>query len=78
MICNSRFKYGGKLFVCNSIQTFNYPSMLITLDEEEIIPWAEAKGLPTDIPTLAQNDEVRARPHYIVEERINLRQEPRS
>ncbi len=37
-----------------------YPCMLITLDEEEIVPWAAAKGLPTDIPTLAENDEVRA------------------
>jgi long-chain acyl-CoA synthetase len=37
-----------------------YPSMLVTLDEEEIVPWAESKGLPTDIPTLAEHDEVRA------------------
>ncbi len=29
-------------------------SMLITLDEEEIVPWAEAQGLPEDIPTLSR------------------------
>ncbi len=36
-----------------------YPVALITLDEEEIIPWAQESGLPTDIPSLAKNDEVR-------------------
>lgn len=35
-----------------------FPSMLITLDEEEIIPWAQAKGLPDDIASLAVNPEV--------------------
>jgi long-chain acyl-CoA synthetase len=37
-----------------------YPVMLITLDEEEIVPWAREHGLPQDIPTLASTDEVRA------------------
>ena len=37
-----------------------YPCMLITLDEEEIVPWAQAKGMPTDIASLAENAEVRA------------------
>jgi long-chain acyl-CoA synthetase len=37
-----------------------YPVALITLDEEEIVPWAEEKGLPTDIGELAKTDEVRS------------------
>ena len=37
-----------------------FPSMLITLDEEEIIPWAEAQGLPTDIASLAVEPQVIA------------------
>jgi long-chain acyl-CoA synthetase len=37
-----------------------YPVMLVTLDEEEIVPWAQQQGLPTDIPTLAQHPDVRA------------------
>jgi long-chain acyl-CoA synthetase len=36
-----------------------YPVMLITLDEEEIVPWAAAQGLPTDIPSLATEPKVR-------------------
>ncbi len=35
-----------------------FPSMLITLDEEEILPWAEANGLPADIATLATEPKV--------------------
>jgi long-chain acyl-CoA synthetase len=37
-----------------------YPVMLVTLDEEEIVPWAQQRGLPTEIPTLAAHPEVRA------------------
>ena len=37
-----------------------YPVALITIDEEAIVPWAEKEGLPTDIPSLAKNDRVRA------------------
>jgi long-chain acyl-CoA synthetase len=37
-----------------------YPVALVTLDEEEIVPWAKEKGLPTDLATLAENEEVRA------------------
>jgi long-chain acyl-CoA synthetase len=37
-----------------------YPVMLITLDEEEIVPWAQQQGLPTDIPTLAKHPDVHA------------------
>jgi long-chain acyl-CoA synthetase len=35
-----------------------YPVALITLDEEEIVPWARERGLPEDIPSLAKADEV--------------------
>jgi long-chain acyl-CoA synthetase len=38
-----------------------FPVMLITLDEEEIVPWAESQGIEDrSIPALAQNDQVRA------------------
>jgi long-chain acyl-CoA synthetase len=36
-----------------------YPVALITLDQEEIIPWAKERGLPQDIPSLVERDEVR-------------------
>ncbi len=36
-----------------------YPVALITLDPEEIVPWAEEHGLPTDLAELAKSDEVR-------------------
>jgi long-chain acyl-CoA synthetase len=36
-----------------------FPVALITLDEEEIVPWAEKEGLPTDIASLAQEPKVR-------------------
>ncbi|HEV3127810.1 MAG TPA: long-chain fatty acid--CoA ligase [Solirubrobacteraceae bacterium] len=35
-----------------------YPVALITLDPEEILPWAKEKGLPEDLAQLAENDEV--------------------
>lgn len=38
-----------------------FPVMLITLDEEEIVPWAEQHGIEDrSIAALAQDDEVRA------------------
>ena len=37
-----------------------YPVALITLDAEEIVPWATANGLPTDMPALASNEAVIA------------------
>ncbi len=37
-----------------------YPVVLVTLDEEEIVPWAKEQGLPTDMATLAQNEKVKA------------------
>ncbi|MBV9363401.1 MAG: hypothetical protein JOY89_04130 [Solirubrobacterales bacterium] len=37
-----------------------YPVALITLDHEEILPWAKEKGLPEDMSELVRRDEVRA------------------
>ncbi len=36
-----------------------YPVALITLDPEEIAPWAKERGLPEDLPSLVRSDEVR-------------------
>jgi long-chain acyl-CoA synthetase len=36
-----------------------YPVALITLDAEEILPWAKENGLPEDMAELVQTDEVR-------------------
>jgi long-chain acyl-CoA synthetase len=36
-----------------------YPVMLVTLDEEEIVPWAKEQGLPTDIASLAKEPKVQ-------------------
>ncbi len=36
-----------------------YPVALITLDEEEIGPWAKEQSLPEDLAELAETDEVR-------------------
>jgi long-chain acyl-CoA synthetase len=37
-----------------------YPVALITLDEEEIVPWASEHGLPSDVAALANSEEVRS------------------
>jgi long-chain acyl-CoA synthetase len=37
-----------------------YPVALVTLDAEEIVPWAKEKGLPEDMSELVKRDEVRA------------------
>ena len=37
-----------------------YPVALITLDEEEILPWAAEHGLPSDMAALAGSEEVRS------------------
>ncbi len=37
-----------------------YPVALITLDPDEILPWAAEQGLPEDVEQLADADEVRA------------------
>ncbi len=35
-----------------------YPVMLVTLDEEEIVPWAKEQGLPGDVAALAREPKV--------------------
>src|SRR5215207_5008697 len=56
-----------------------YPVILVTLDEEEIVPWAEGQGLPTDIAALANEPKVheliqaevdRANSHYAQVEQV--------
>jgi long-chain acyl-CoA synthetase len=37
-----------------------YPVMLITLDAEEIVPWAQQQGLPSDLQELARHPDVHA------------------
>jgi long-chain acyl-CoA synthetase len=36
-----------------------YPVAVITLDPEEILPWAKEHGLPEDLAELSKNDQVR-------------------
>lgn len=45
-----------------------YPVALITLDAEEIVPWARERGLPQDIAELARNDDVRRLVHDVLEQ----------
>jgi long-chain acyl-CoA synthetase len=56
-----------------------YPVALITLDAEEILPWAKEHGLPEDVAALAEREEVtemvqdeldRANSHYAQVEQI--------
>jgi long-chain acyl-CoA synthetase len=44
-----------------------YPVALITLDPEEIVPWATERGLPTDLSALARHPEVRALVQSVVD-----------
>ncbi|CAB4912653.1 unannotated protein [freshwater metagenome] len=37
-----------------------YPVVLVTLDAETIVPWAESRGLPTDLGELSRHPEVVA------------------
>jgi long-chain acyl-CoA synthetase len=37
-----------------------FPVALITLDSEEILPWAKENGLPEELGALSEVDEVRA------------------
>ena len=37
-----------------------FPVALITLDAEEIVPWAQENGLPEDLGDLSATDEARA------------------
>ena len=41
---------------------------MLTLDADEIVPWAKAKGLPTDLPALARTPEVRDLVQGVVDE----------
>jgi long-chain acyl-CoA synthetase len=41
-----------------------YPVALITLDAEEIVPWAKEQGLPEDIASLASEPKV----HELIQE----------
>ncbi|HWI72048.1 MAG TPA: AMP-dependent synthetase/ligase [Baekduia sp.] len=46
-----------------------FPVMLITLDEEEIVPWAEAQGIEDrSIAALSENEQVRALIQGILDE----------
>jgi long-chain acyl-CoA synthetase len=45
-----------------------YPVALITLDAEQIIPWARQRGLPADIAELAAHPSVRALVQAVVDE----------
>ena len=44
-----------------------YPVALITLDPEEIVPWAKEHGLPEDLAELAEHDEV----HELVQKELD-------
>ena len=35
-----------------------YPVALVTLDVDEVVPWAASKGYPTDLGSLAENEEL--------------------
>jgi long-chain acyl-CoA synthetase len=37
-----------------------YPVLLVTLDAEEIVPWAQQQGLPGDVEQLARHPDVHA------------------
>jgi long-chain acyl-CoA synthetase len=45
-----------------------YPIALITLDPEEIVPWARERGLPDDLASLANHPQVRDLVQSVVDE----------
>jgi long-chain acyl-CoA synthetase len=45
-----------------------YPVALLTLDVEEIMPWARERGLPEDLSALAADPQVRALVSEVVEQ----------
>jgi long-chain acyl-CoA synthetase len=49
-----------------------YPVALITLDAEEVVPWAAANGLPADIPALAAHPAVLSLIQQVVDE-VNVK-----
>ena len=44
-----------------------YPVMLVTLDADEIVPWAQQRGLPEDVTQLAEHPDV----HALVQEHLD-------
>jgi long-chain acyl-CoA synthetase len=50
-----------------------YPVALLTLDAEEVLPWAAAEGLPADLGTLAAHPRVAELVRSVVDE-VNERQ----
>jgi len=44
-----------------------YPVMLVTLDADEIVPWAQQRGLPEDVAQLAEHPDV----HALVQEHLD-------
>jgi len=49
-----------------------FPVMLITLDEEEIVPWAKEKDLPEDVTSLAEHEQVHELVQGVLDE-VNSR-----
>jgi len=49
-----------------------YPVALLTLDPEEIVPWAKERGLPVQLPELAAHPAVRELLQGVVDE-VNAR-----
>ena len=49
-----------------------YPVALVTLDAEYCVPWAQSKGLPTDLASIARLDEVRDAIQAVLDE-VNSR-----
>jgi long-chain acyl-CoA synthetase len=45
-----------------------FPVALVTLDEEEIVPWAKEEGLPTDVGELAEHEKVRELIQGVIDE----------
>jgi long-chain acyl-CoA synthetase len=44
-----------------------YPVALVTLDAEEVIPWAAERGLPTDLSELARHEEMQRMVHEVLQ-----------
>jgi long-chain acyl-CoA synthetase len=44
-----------------------YPVVLVTLDPEQVVPWAEAHGLPTDIAELSVHPQLRAAVEQVID-----------
>ena len=44
-----------------------YPVVLVTLDPEEVVPWAKEQGLPEDLGELAEHEQV----HELVQKELD-------